>query len=52
MKETINSAEEKVMLMYPWIKNIDVSVLKNSWIRDSRLIIQEASLDDEARLNL
>src|SRR5690606_6505861 len=52
MKETINSAEEKVMLMYPWIKNIDVSVLKKFMDTDSRLIIQEASLDDEASVEL
>ncbi|MDI6702344.1 hypothetical protein [Methanothermobacter wolfeii] len=52
MKETINSAEEKVMLMYPWIRNIDVSVLKKFMDTDSRLIIQEASLDDEASVEL
>jgi len=52
MRETITAAEERVVLMYPWIRNIDVSVLKKFMDTESRLIIQEASLDDEASVEL
>ncbi|MDI9618693.1 hypothetical protein [Methanothermobacter sp.] len=52
MRETITTAEESVVLMYPWIRNIDVSVLKKFMDTKSRLIIQEASLDDEASVEL
>ncbi|MBE2899231.1 hypothetical protein DNK57_00065 [Methanothermobacter thermautotrophicus] len=52
MRETITAAEESVVLMYPWIRNIDVSVLKKFMDTESRLIIQEASLDDEASVEL
>lgn len=30
LTDTISKAENRVLMMYPWIRNIDVSVLKNS----------------------
>ncbi len=52
MKDLIISAEKKVNLMYPWIRNIDVAVLKKFMDTQSRVIIQEASLDDDAAVEL
>lgn len=52
MKETIISAEKKVIMMYPWIRNIDVGILKKFMDTNSRMIIQEASLDDDAAVEL
>ncbi len=52
MKDLIVSAEKKVYLMYPWIRNIDVGVLKKFIDTESRVIIQEASLDDDAAVEL
>ncbi|MBV1767201.1 MAG: hypothetical protein KUA29_02705, partial [Methanobacterium sp.] len=52
MKETIISAEKKVIMMYPWIRNIDVGILKKFMDTKSRMIIQEASLDDDAAVEL
>lgn len=52
LKDTISKATEKVLIMYPWIRNIDVGVLKKFMETDSRMIIQEASLDDDTSVEL
>jgi hypothetical protein len=52
LKETISQAEEKILMMYPWVRNIDVTVLKKFMDTESRMIIQEASLDDDASVEL
>jgi hypothetical protein len=52
MKDTVSSAESKILLMYPWVRNIDVSILKKFMEIDSKMIIQEASLDDDASVEL
>ncbi len=52
MKDTISKAGEKILMMYPWIRNVDVSVLKRFMETDSRMILQEASLDDDASVEL
>lgn len=52
LKETIDQAEEKILMMYPWVRNIDVSILKKFMDTESRMIIQEASLDDDASVEL
>lgn len=52
MKETILSADNRVIMMYPWIRNVDVGILKKFMDVDSRMIIQEASLDDDASVEL
>ena len=52
LKDTISQAEEKILMMYPWVRNIDVTVLKKFMDTDSRMIIQEASLDDDTSVEL
>lgn len=52
LKDTISKANEKILMMYPWIRNIDVSILKKFMDTDSRMIIQEASLDDDTSVEL
>ena len=52
MKDTIVTAESKLLMMYPWVRNIDVSILKKFMDTESRMIIQEASLDDDASVEL
>ncbi len=52
MKDTIVTAESKLLMMYPWVRNIDVSILKKFMDTQSRMIIQEASLDDDASVEL
>ena len=52
MKDTIGTAENKLRMMYPWVRNIDVGILKKFMDTDSRMIIQEASLDDDASVEL
>ncbi|NYB52720.1 MAG: hypothetical protein HVN35_09205 [Methanobacteriaceae archaeon] len=52
MKDTISTAENKLLMMYPWVRNIDVSILKKFMDTESRIIIQEASLDDDASVEL
>lgn len=52
LTDTISKAENRVLMMYPWIRNIDVSVLKKFIDTESRMIIQEASLDDETSVEL
>lgn len=52
MQETILKANEKILIMYPWIRNIDVSVLKRFMETDSKMILQEASLDDDMSVEL
>ncbi|EKF86011.1 hypothetical protein [Methanobacterium formicicum] len=52
MKDTIVTAENKLLMMYPWVRNIDVSILKKFMDTQSRMIIQEASLDDDASVEL
>lgn len=52
LKDTISKATEKVLIMYPWIRNIDVAVLKKFMETESRMIIQEASLDDDTSVEL
>jgi hypothetical protein len=39
-------------MMYPWIRNIDVGILKKFMDTNSRMIIQEAGLDDDASVEL
>jgi len=52
MQETILKANEKILMMYPWVRNIEVSALKKFMETESRMIIQEASLDDDASVEL
>ena len=52
MKDTIVTAESKLLMMYPWVRNIDVGILKKFMDTESRIIIQEASLDDDASVEL
>ncbi|MGB9937568.1 MAG: hypothetical protein ACPK7O_07585 [Methanobacterium sp.] len=52
MQDTILKANKKILMMYPWVRNIDVSVLKRFMETESRMIIQEASLDDDASVEL
>ena len=52
MKDTILKASNRILMMYPWIRNVDVSVLKRFMETESKMIIQEASLDDDASVEL
>ncbi|MBI4813806.1 MAG: hypothetical protein HY802_05780 [Methanobacterium sp.] len=52
MKDTIVTADSKLLMMYPWVRNIDVGILKKFMDTESRMIIQEASLDDDASVEL
>ena len=52
MQDTILKADKKILMMYPWIRNIDVGVIRKIMDTDSRLILQEASLDDDASVEL
>ncbi len=52
IKDILGGARESIVMMYPWIRNIDISVLKKFTDINSRLIIQEASLDDDASVEL
>jgi hypothetical protein len=52
LKDTISKADGRILMMYPWIRNIDVSILKKFMDTDSRMIIQEASLDDDTSVEL
>lgn len=52
MKDTIITANNRLLMMYPWVRNIDVGILKKFMDIESRMIIQEASLDDDASVEL
>jgi len=52
MKDTIITADSRLLMMYPWVRNIDVGILKKFMDTESRMIIQEASLDDDASVEL
>jgi len=52
MRDILKKANESIIIMYPWIRNLDVSILKKFMDTKSRIIIQEASLDDEASVEL
>ena len=52
MKDTIITADNKLLMIYPWVRNIDVGILKKFMDTESRMIIQEASLDDDASVEL
>jgi len=52
MQDILKEADESIVIMYPWIRNLDVSILKKFMDTKSRIIIQEASLDDEASVEL
>ncbi len=52
LKDTIDKAQTKILMMYPWIRNVDVSILKKFMDTQSRMIIQEASLDDDTSVEL
>jgi len=52
LQDTILKADKKVLMMYPWVRNIDVSILKRFMETDTRMILQEASLDDDASVEL
>lgn len=52
MKDTILKADKRLLMMYPWVRNVDVSVLKRFMETESKMIIQEASLDDDASVEL
>jgi hypothetical protein len=52
MEKTISKAKYTMVMMYPWVRNIDVNVLKKFMDIQSRMIIQEASLDDDASVEL
>ncbi|TMS42877.1 MAG: hypothetical protein FGO69_01340 [Methanobacterium sp.] len=52
MKDTIAKAHHRIFMMYPWIRNIDVGILKKFMETESRIIVQEASLDDDASVEL
>jgi len=50
--ETISKTNNRLLMMYPWIRNIEVGSLKKFMETESCLIIQEASLDDDASVEL
>ncbi len=52
LKDTISKADKKILMMYPWIRNVDVAILKKFMDTESRMIIQEASLDDDTSVEL
>ncbi len=52
MKDTVLKANNRILMMYPWIRNVDVGVLKRFMETESKMIIQEASLDDDASVEL
>jgi hypothetical protein len=52
MKDTIAKANTRILMMYPWIRNIDIGILKKFMDTESSLIVQEASLDDDASVEL
>ena len=52
LKDTISKAQSKILMMYPWIRNVDVAILKKFMDTESRMIIQEASLDDDTSVEL
>ncbi|MFZ2216749.1 MAG: hypothetical protein WAV17_06450 [Methanothermobacter tenebrarum] len=52
MRDILTGANESIILMYPWIRNLDISILKKFMDTKSRVIIQEASLDDDASVEL
>jgi sugar-specific transcriptional regulator TrmB len=52
MTDTISKANTRILMMYPWIRNIDVGILKKFMDTDSCIIVQEASLDDDASVEL
>lgn len=52
MKDTIAKANTRILMMYPWIRNIDVGILKKFMDTESCIIVQEASLDDDASVEL
>jgi hypothetical protein len=52
LKDTISQAENRILMMYPWVRNIEVSVLKKFMDTESKMIIQEASLDDDTSVEL
>jgi hypothetical protein len=52
MKDTILKADKRILMMYPWVRNVDVGVLKRFMETESKMIIQEASLDDDASVEL
>lgn len=52
LTDTISKADERILMMYPWIRNIDITVLKKFMETKSRIIVQEASLDDDASVEL
>lgn len=52
MTDIIDKAENKILMMYPWVRNVELSILKKFMDTESRMIIQEASLDDDASVEL
>ena len=52
LMDTISKANDRILMMYPWIRNIDVGVLKKFMDTESCIIVQEASLDDDASVEL
>ncbi|MDX9693994.1 MAG: hypothetical protein RBT32_07690 [Methanothermobacter sp.] len=52
MQDILTGANKSIIIMYPWIRNLDVSILKKFIDTKTRLIIQEASLDDDASVEL
>ncbi|MFZ0442376.1 MAG: hypothetical protein WAL81_07060 [Methanobacterium sp.] len=52
LKDTVSKAQSKILMMYPWIRNVDVAILKKFMDTESRMIIQEASLDDDTSVEL
>lgn len=52
VQDTVLKANKKVLMMYPWVRNIDISILKRFMETESRMILQEASLDDDASVEL
>jgi hypothetical protein len=52
MQDTVLKASKKVLMMYPWVRNIDISILKRFMETESKIILQEASLDDDASVEL
>ncbi len=52
MVDAISKTNNRLLMMYPWIRNIEISTLKKFMETDSCIIIQEASLDDDASVEL
>jgi hypothetical protein len=52
MKDAILKSKSRILLMYPWLRNIEVDVLQKFLELECRMIVQEASLDDDVSVEI